>query len=98
MKVLKYLIRQFNIRYFIALSCIVIYFYSHLLLLTETKQLNKKLIQEETNIKNEWKTKFIKEQIRINGNVISKEKGEIWGFAVGLITGASILRKRKQDE
>lgn len=48
----------------------------------------------------EWQTRFIKRQIETTDNIISNEKGAIWGFITGSITTltAFIFNKKIQED
>lgn len=92
---LKLIDRLFKID-IISIICVVFifcYIYSHFILLRETEILTKYLI-DTGHILPEWKTKFIKNQIAVNGNSITSEKG----MMIGMVQGIFLSRMKKRDD
>lgn len=87
-------LKQIELTSLIIFTCFLVYLSSFIIVSFETKQMTNQL----TNSSNmpEWKSKFLKEKIRINTNIISEEKGKMWGFSTSfiLIKTRNTIRKK----
>lgn len=93
------LINKIELTNLIIFSCFCIYLVSFKMILSETENMTNQFMV--SNNMPERKSKFLKEKIRINANIISEEKGKMWGFATSFIaikarnTLRRVRKKRK---
>jgi hypothetical protein len=94
----EFLLKVINIKIvnFILIVYLFTALFSHFKIIFETEKITKQLL--ESKDMPEWKSKFLKEKARLNGNIISSEKGRFYGFIDGSVFGIGLAINRKKKK